>query len=489
MADFAASAANATTGALSFFIGGDSCPTTSTTSTTTTAAAASDVVDRLLRAASSMSIGELSVDVPDFRLGLGELPSGLFGNSPEASNLPLNIAGRYVLGLPDARALMSVLVGTSLATLFGVLIATIIYCLVLRKDGSPTTPSRRGARLTIGSAILSTCFLLPYALIDFFDIRYAPTRFALCALFVLYAFRTLEAMFGFVPTGAAAGRSNLKSSSGWSVYCAYFALPFDMAFDEKTNEPVMANRRDVWDGMVNVLGCLACSVALCSLLSHRDYAPFGETNAGEFHERIEPRDYLDPRHLGNCFAIAIFFQQALALSDAAIANAIQITLGYRVKRMMRNPMLEATSPSDFWGRRWNVLVHSVMKRGVYKPVRAVSSSPVLASLAVFVASGLFHEWIVHAVLIYGRSSDSTTGVLLGSNAAFFLWNFVVIVSEKMLAGTKGAKSLRGMMPRALVPPLIIMTSLPMAHWFGSPYLNGDYMADYEMCLPLVRKVF
>ena len=43
---------------------------------------------------------------------------------------------------------------------------------------------------------------------------------------------------------------------------------------------------------------------MCSILSPRDYAPFGETNAGEFHEKIVIGDYLDARHLGNCFAIA-----------------------------------------------------------------------------------------------------------------------------------------------------------------------------------------
>ena len=151
-------------------------------------------------------------------------------------------------------------------------------------------------------------------------------------------------------------------------------------------------------------------------------------------------------------------------------------------------MLEATSPSDFWGRRWNVLVHAVMKRGVYKPVRKYTGSSVLASLAVFTASGLFHEWFVHAVLMYNRPMEESSGVLLGSNTAFFLWNFVVIVSERVLAGMKGFKSFGKMIPSMFIPFLIIMTSLPMAHWFGSPYLNGNYFGDYEKCLFLIRKV-
>ena len=181
-----------------------------------------------------------------------------------------------------------------------------------------------------------------------------------------------------------------------------------------------------------------------------------------------------------------------------IGNTVQIITGYKVLQSMKNPMLESTSPSDFWGRKWNVLVHSVMKvslnsclvifihdlvipvqisllivnlihpkRGVYKPVRKYSSS-LVASLAVFVMSGLFHEWLVHAVLIYNRptASDAVLSgdILIGSNTAFFVWNFVVIATERFLARSNAVKSIGTMMPRYLVTFTIIMTSLPFAHW-------------------------
>jgi len=254
--------------------------------------------------------------------------------------------------------------------------------------------------------------------------------------------------------------------------------------------PAMATKKDLWNGQWNVVKAVTGMAVMCSILSPYGYAPFGESNAGEFHERMVLSDYLDVRHLGNCFVIAVFFQQALALGDAVTRTTIQMTLGYKVNQLMRNPMLEATSPSDFWGRRWNVLVHSVMKRGVYKPVRKYTSSGILASLAVFVASGLFHEWLVHAVLLYNYPPSSTADVLLGSNTAFFVWNFVVIVSEKLLLafGSKGIQSFGKMIPSAVIPFVIIMTSLPMAHWFGNPYLKGGFFGDYEKCLIMIRRV-
>jgi hypothetical protein len=67
--------------------------------------------------------------------------------------------------------------------------------------------------------------------------------------------------------------------------------------------------------------------------------------------------------------------------------------GYQVETVMKNPLFEAKSPTDFWSRRWNLLVHRVLKGGVYKPIRKYNSATI-ACIAVFVASGAFHEWLL-----------------------------------------------------------------------------------------------
>mmetsp|Transcript_19077 Transcript_19077/g.41302 ORF Transcript_19077/g.41302 Transcript_19077/m.41302 type:complete len:476 (+) Transcript_19077:62-1489(+) len=433
-----------------------------------------NAVDRLKQTMESV---DLSFNVPNHP------KLSFFGHYSIESNA---VSGKYVVDLPDVRTLLGVQVGTTISLMVGVIFAAIIYRTFLnnnndaekRKTSSPSSPLRKGL---IGSLLLLASILAPYALIDAMGAESTMIRFTIASFYFLYIFRTLEAIFGFIPTGA---------KSSWGIYCTYFALPFDMIFDEN-NLPVMATKRDILNGQINVVKTVSCIIMLCSFLSPYDYKPFGETNAGEFNERIVLRDYLDARHLGNGFAIAVLFQQCLALGFAVTGSAVQIMLGYKVKQSMRNPMLEATSPSDFWGRRWNVLVHAVMKRGVYKPVRKYSSSPMAASLAVFVASGLFHEWLVHAVLMYHQpphSAASQDVILLGSNTAFFVWNFVVIVLEKILAGSKGIKSLGKMIPSMFIPFLIIMGALPMAHWFSNPYLRGNYFSDYEKCFPLIRKV-
>ena len=84
--------------------------------------------------------------------------------------------------------------------------------------------------------------------------------------------------------------------------------------------------------------------------------------------------------------------------------------------------------------------------------------------------------------------ENTEGVVLGSNTAFFVWNFVVIACERMFVSTKLAKSLSKVMPGLLVTFFVIMCSLPFAHWFGWPYLRGNFFSDYEAFVPVVRKL-
>jgi hypothetical protein len=137
-----------------------------------------------------------------------------------------------------------------------------------------------------------------------------------------------------------------------------------------------------------------------------------------------------------------------------------------------------------------------MKHGVYKPVRHMTNSSLLALLAVFITSGAFHEWLVHACFIYDKNENNNDslysnygggGVRIGSQTAFFVWNFVVITIERLLVKNEIFANYARRVPRSLVPSLIVMTSLPVAHWFRDPYMYGGFFRDYEMCLAMMRR--
>lgn len=82
----------------------------------------------------------------------------------------------------------------------------------------------------------------------------------------------------------------------------------------------------------------------------------------------------------------------------------------------------AKSLSEFWGRRWNVWTSDWFRLIVFRPLQ---SRPVLALFAVFLASGVFHEWVINVPLyvVTGRSC-------FGSMLAYFLLQPIGILIER-----------------------------------------------------------
>jgi len=202
---------------------------------------------------------------------------------------------------------------------------------------------------------------------------------------------------------------------------------------------------------------------------------------------------------------------------------IESSLGYNIQ-------------SDFWGRKWNRFIHSLLKvcenlndrsclflfifivlllqgrasffmtnpfqlfpfnenrqRGVYKPVRKYFA-PAVAVAAAFIASGLFHEWILYAIYVVldsekdeeGKCSSCYYPPMHGKQLAFFMWNAMVIALEYLI----GRLYVFTWMGKNLSPPLItalvIMASLPVAHWFLDDYMRSDFFHDLQVAFLLVR---
>ncbi|XP_012070952.2 LOW QUALITY PROTEIN: probable long-chain-alcohol O-fatty-acyltransferase 5 [Jatropha curcas] len=94
-----------------------------------------------------------------------------------------------------------------------------------------------------------------------------------------------------------------------------------------------------------------------------------------------------------CLHLYIELELVLAIC-AAPARAL---FGFELEPQFSEPYL-TTSLQDFWGRRWNLMVTSILRPTVYNPIRDLSIrliGPVWASLpavfVTFVVSGLIHE--------------------------------------------------------------------------------------------------
>jgi hypothetical protein len=158
--------------------------------------------------------------------------------------------------------------------------------------------------------------------------------------------------------------------------------------------------------------------------------------------------------------------------------------GFQTEDVVNNPMFGSTSPSDFWGNRWNKLIHRGLKQGVYKPVRAETGSRNLATMATFLASGLAHEY-TWAVMFYPSSHEQEKCMApFGKTLLFFGWNGILLILEHWL-GRNRWNAIVKPMPRILVSLLVVMTALPVGHLFTGDFRFGGYFDSLVTAWPMV----
>lgn len=168
-----------------------------------------------------------------------------------------------------------------------------------------------------------------------------------------------------------------------------------------------------------------------------------------------------------------------------------IVTGCKVKEVMRNPLLESTSPIDFWSRRWNLLIHTVLKGGVYKPVRKYFSSTV-AIISSFLASGLFHEWAIYSIFIpfpdqldeNGNCPDCFHPVI-GGATVFFLWQAALVAGEIMFGTSQLVKTITRYLPRPARTVMVIAMGIPAAAFFCEPCARSDFFLHGQPCIPMI----
>ena len=95
---------------------------------------------------------------------------------------------------------------------------------------------------------------------------------------------------------------------------------------------------------------------------------------------------------GTAVEMAQFYLLLAAMAEAV--RGLCALGGIEADPVFRRPVL-ARTPAEFWGRRWNLVVHGFARRYLFLPV-ARRRGPALAVLATFAASGLMHEYLVLA---------------------------------------------------------------------------------------------
>jgi hypothetical protein len=155
-----------------------------------------------------------------------------------------------------------------------------------------------------------------------------------------------------------------------------------------------------------------------------------------------------------------FYFFATAIAD--LVGALALLAGCDIDEIFVLPFL-ARSPGDFWSRRWNLYIARFGARHIFFPWRKLGVA--WASLLVFVASGVMHEYIVLA--IFGLRAK------LGYMFVFFMLQWVGVSAQHLwLRTTRGQIHLRD----GLAIALHLVWFVPTTVFFFEPV--GEFLDQW-----------
>merc|ERR1712165_192462 len=101
-------------------------------------------------------------------------------------------------------------------------------------------------------------------------------------------------------------------------------------------------------------------------------------------------DLFTPQHFANGYLLSVmtFLHLALGFGMTALGNKAQ---GYSTKAIFLNPLFASRTPTEFWTKRWNVMIHQTLKYGTFLPAK-FSFNPYISILLTYFVSGLFHDY-------------------------------------------------------------------------------------------------
>lgn len=399
----------------------------------------------------------------------------LFANSlvDSSDHLPsfsIDIAGTtFGIFLPSVTFWIQLLTTLLIQQLFTTVIAGIVYHFIIPDRGSTK------AYLTGFGIVCPLCLTCPLWIIQFLGIRNLLLRFTICAILPITSmFHCTEAMFNFSPHSV---------ETSFKRYVLYYICAVEINFDEKTNKVVKASWYDILSKSKSFLRNILITGAYFSFMRHVQYQPFDNhinANALSFSIFELFSGVSDWKLILNNFTATILIHCYLSTFTSALCLLVSGVFGVKTCVAMDNPMLLSSSPSDFWGNRWNLLVHGCLKRGVFKPVRKYSTKSV-AVWSTFVASGLFHEYLTFGIC-------PTCPPNFGKQTVFFIWNAIIVTLEHFIGKAFIFQWIYTTMPKPVVGILVLFTAMPVAHWFLHAYTKTSLLDHSSAAFPIVMSM-
>jgi hypothetical protein len=400
--------------------------------------------------------------------------------------------------LPSVAFMLQVIWIVFLQMVLGCILSTILYFAVIvpiteeqsvkeRSDHSAATQTGTKQAFLVGfGVVIPLTLLIPYIAINEFDIRNLGFRLAWVSLPMTMILRTFEAIFACAPP---------QHSHSWWEYIRHtgFILQPHYTKEGKASTVTLLSFVRIWSQYLIWLFCM--SAAYHFFLSS-NFCPLTRmVNSDLDATRII---YWDLPHLYDTFLQACMMNFSLSLSMTGASCLGSLLTGVQMDdNVTQHPMFLSESVSDFWGRRWNNLIHEALKQGIYKPVRAATKSKSLASLSAFVISGLCHE-LVWLMLFFPTGAQLAEGYQRGSSCClscyclswtgkqlvFFGWNGILIMLEYFVGNALALHTKQ--FPRLVRSHLVVLLALPVGHLFTFDITQAGYFTHLRAAMLLIR---
>lgn len=296
----------------------------------------------------------------------------------------------------------------------------------------------------LGSEILMLA-LMPFAVLTWWGpLASVASNFVMAILSLLGCFRILELALGTGPKGF---------DSSCSRFVLYVVSPCEVAFDAD-GYIQSASRGSLRTSLSSTTVHGLLMVLLLSIGGPLDFKPF-----------LSGADPINMAWCGFPTALPAMYLQA-ALVYVMLAAGFQafrlvpIVAGIETHSIMRHPLLLSTSVRDFWGRRWNLLVHRIVHRSFFKPLAMDpwNLGPRAGAIAAFMVSALFHEymWLV--------TNWHEAQFKVGGPIKFFIAQFVLLTAENFLKRTPVGSHVSSL-PAPFLTSLTTLVILPFGPFF------------------------
>jgi Membrane bound O-acyl transferase family len=325
--------------------------------------------------------------------------------------------------------------------------------------------------------IIPLAVYVPYCILNAFDVQNRSVRMSTGSSAIIVAYRCVEAMYHTSPHTV---EHNIFT------YMVYYSSILHFQWNPSTQQRRPITIREL---LVNT-GYFICSWLLLSVLMsyamHHKFLPFSSPikDIQNFHFNS---DIFDTGHIANMYLLAVLTYLTLSFGLEITSLGEQVK-GYYTEPIFSNPLFTSRSPSDFWNRKWNNMIHTVLKYGTFYPAQQYMSNS-MALFATFIMSGIIHEYIWSLIFYQHPDSDVETTLYVPTVfklTAFFAWNGIVMLFERPLKPY--VRPLTTKLPSLVASTLVVFTALPVAHWYVGDWAVGELFGHLSFGLWVIRKL-